>query len=199
MLSTKLPWGVSCSSQQLGHTEHMVLVLNSLLCADWWQTFGFVRMSRFSFSSLIGVQHSLPVLDLDESVLVFAVSSVLFEGTTVHSFLFKADAWLLHFSFFISTVISLLCKPLRTSVAWRLDRHWDSIGGYQKRCLHGKAITAEHKQHCCASFTQSWWTFCLKDSTLLTFLSLKSTYNVSSDLYFAWSFSTHSVTLRIEV
>lgn len=44
------------------------------------------RKSRFSFPSLIGVQHSLPVSDLDEAVMVFAAGSVLFEGTTVQSY-----------------------------------------------------------------------------------------------------------------
>lgn len=66
MLSTKSPCGVNCTSQKLGHTEHMALVPSGLLSADWWVW--EKEKSSFSFPSLIGVQRSLPALILNEAV-----------------------------------------------------------------------------------------------------------------------------------
>lgn len=70
----------------------------------------------FSFPSVIVVQHSVPVLVLDEAVLVFAVISVLFQGTTVHSYSEQMpDCCIFPFSFPLSFLFSV--NPSGTSVA----------------------------------------------------------------------------------
>lgn len=159
MLSTKSPWGVNCSFQKLGHTAHGPGSEQSVKC---WLTANLWVWEKenpsFSFPSLIGVQHSLPVSDLDEAVMVFAASSVLFEGTTVQSYSKQMpDCSTFLFSLFLT-------KPLWTSVAWRLDWHWDSNRRLSETLLAGQS------NHSCAQaaplhfFYPINWTFCLKDS-----------------------------------